>query len=298
MHIFIAGGTGFIGTELTQHLLMQGHLVTLHTRFPERVTAKVNVVKGFDELNDDTKFDAVINLTGEPIANKRWSEQQKQLIHNSRIDTTNALIALFCRLKHRPSVFISGSAIGYYGISQGDSPVYEGSAGDTSFSSELCHHWESCAAQAEALGIRTCFMRTGIVLGKNGGALAKMLPPFKAGLGGKMGSGQHWMPWIHLIDVVRLITFCIENDALNGPVNVTSPTPVSNATFTEVLGKTLKRPTFATMPAFVVRLLFGQMGIELLLSGKQVIPQKALSHGFSFSYSRLDDALRHILSPH
>ena len=221
--------------------------------------------------------------------------QQKNLIYSSRIVATETLITYIKNSKNKPKLLISGSAIGYYGVNETDDIIDENSGYDNSFSSNLCQKWEASALKAEPLGIRTCLLRTGIVLGKNGGALSKMLPPFKMGLGGKLGHGEQWMPWVHLDDLVGIIIYCINNDNLKGPVNGTSPNPVINQVFTKTLGLALKRPTIFPMPKVVIKLLMGQMGEELLLVGKKILPQKVLDAGYDFKYKTLDDALKNIV---
>ncbi len=291
----MTGGTGFIGRSLCERLLRDGHSLVLLTRTPNKINAPVKAVDKLSFLGSEIVFDIVINLAGEPIADKRWSIAQQERIIQSRLQTTEDLISYFKLTTHLPKLLISGSAIGYYGIKQSDLPVDETVHGDESFSSQLCQQWESIAMQAEQLGVRTCLLRTGIVLGKNGGALSKMLPAFQLGIGGKIGSGKQWMPWIHLDDLIGIILFCIEQESLTGPINGTAPMPATNKQFSQILGKVLKRPTVFSIPAFVVKILMGQMGEELLLAGKRVLPVKALNAGYQFKYRKLKDALLSIL---
>ena len=298
MNVLITGGTGFIGKVLCKRLLVEGHSLFILTRRPETVTGQGKAISQLSELpesGDASRIDAVINLAGEPIANKRWSAKQKELIISSRLDTTRMLIDYFKEVTHSPSVFISGSAIGYYGTGVSNEELNEGAAGDDSFSSKLCQQWESKALEAQDLGIRTCLLRTGIVLGKDGGALSKMLLPFKLGLGGRIGCGDQWMPWIHVDDLVSIILHCIDNESLSGPVNGTAPSPVTNGAFSRELARALRRPALFPLPAFVVRLLMGEMGEELLLSGKKIVPEKLLHSGFNFHYDSLQAALRNIV---
>ncbi len=294
MNFLITGGTGFIGSALCSRLLEDKHDIVILSRHPDAIKAPVTAISNLDQLKSDTAFDVVINLAGEPIANKRWSDQQKQRISRSRLDTTQKLISYFKTIEHKPKLFISGSAIGYYGTSETNDIVDETEHGDDSFSSQLCQQWEATALQAQTLGIRTCLLRTGIVLGKGGGALSKMLPPFKVGLGGKIGRGKQWMSWIHLDDLVGIILYCIDHDGLKNAINGTSPNPVTNQVFTKTLGKVLKRPTILPMPTLVVKLLMGQMGEELLLAGKKVLPIKVLDAGYKFQYKELEGALKNI----
>ncbi|MGK0441769.1 MAG: hypothetical protein ACJA0N_001570 [Pseudohongiellaceae bacterium] len=298
MNILISGGTGFIGTALCSHLTKKDHNVVVITRYPELLGSKMKGVNKSIKIPAEQDFDVVINLAGEPIANKRWSKSQKRKILESRLDITEQLIAYFREATNKPALFISGSAIGYYGIGETNEAIDEDCMGDDSFSSSLCTQWEESAMQAESLGIRTCILRTGIVLGKNGGALAKMLPPFKLGLGGKIGTGKQWMPWIHLNDVIGIIGHCINDKTLKGPINCTAPYPVTNTVFTEVLGQLLKRPTVCQMPVIVIKLLMGQMGKELLLAGKKVVPFKVQRAGYQFQYEAIESALSDILTTH
>jgi len=294
MNILITGGTGFIGSALCSRLLdAQHHLVVL-SRHPEKIKSPVQGIGSLDNLTDDIVFDAVINLAGEPIVDKRWSDRQKQRILSSRLDTTKALIAYFARIDRKPDVFISGSAIGYYGTGKTNEPIDETGSGDDSFSSQICRQWEAIALQAQPLGIRTCLLRTGIVLG-NGGALSKMLGPFKLGAGGRMGQGTQWMSWIHINDLIGIILHCMEHDGFQGPVNGTSPHPVTNQQFTKALGKVLNRPTFFSMPAVAIKFAMGQMGEELLLTGKRILPKKIQDAGYTFLYENLKEALADVI---
>jgi len=295
MNLFITGGTGFIGSALCSHLLKDNHNITILSRHPETVNPPINVIAEITQLTANVIFDVVINLAGEPIANKRWSSKQKQRILSSRIDTTQQLVAFLSKVKQKPKLLINGSAIGYYGISNTNKFIDEKSPGDGSFSSQLCQQWEEIALQAEVIGIRTCLLRTGIVLGKGGGALSKMLLPFKMGLGGKIGNGKQWMSWIHLDDLVGIILFCMAHKNLTGAINGTSPNPVTNQLFTKTLGTVLNRPIIFPMPGIMVKLLMGQMGEELLLSGKRIMPVKVSAAGYNFQYKTLKGALKNLL---
>jgi len=294
MKILVSGGTGFIGRALCQHL-QKSHDIVIKTRQPSLVEPHLRAISDMHEIKPEEAFDVVINLAGEPIANKRWSTLQKKKILESRVNTTEELIAYFKNTEHKPKLFISGSAIGYYGIENSEQSVHEDDHGDNSFSSTLCEKWEKAARQAEALGIRTCLLRTGIVLGNNGGALQKMLFPFKLGLGGHIGAGTQWQPWIHMADMVGIIEHCIINPDISGAINCTAPNPVTNKTFSQTLGTVLKRPTLFNMPAALIKVLMGQMGEELLLSGKKVLPDKAIKSGYVFQFSHFESALVEVL---
>ncbi len=288
----------FIGQQLVPTLLSAGHTITVFTRNPKKTSAifqqQVTTIDNLEGLSADDHFDAVINLAGEGIGDRRWTDSVKQQLRDSRLLTTASLIEYFKRANQKPAVFISGSAIGVYGL-HGDEKLDEQASGDDSFSSKLCRDWEAQAAEAEALGIRCCYLRTGVVLGKNGGALSKMLPPFKMALGGPMGSGQQWMSWVHMDDLVNAIVYALETPSINGPINGTAPNPVTNKAFSKALGVALNRPAIIPMPAFVLKLMMGEMAEELLLSGQRVVPAKLTQSGFEFKYPQLDDALRDII---
>ncbi len=296
MRVLITGGTGFIGIKLCRYLMDRGDELVVLTRNPSKVMEGVVAIKAINELASHEYFDAVINLAGEPIADKKWSVAQQQTIRNSRINTTKELVGFMSRALDRPKVFISGSAIGFYGDGIDDTGLTEDDkVDDYSFSRKLCVEWEREARKANSLDIRTCLLRIGIVLGAGGGALAKMLPPFKLGLGGKIGTGQQWMSWVHIDDLVGLIAFCLDHEALKGAVNGTAPNPVTNAQFSQSLGRVLGRPVWFKVPAFAIKWQMGQMGDELLLGGKKILPQKALQAGFCFQYDDVDSALRAVL---
>jgi len=296
MNILITGGTGFIGSALCKKLLInKNNKLTLLSRNPGEIKIPAKAISSLSQLEKDASFDVIINLAGEPIADKRWTENQKRKIITSRTDTTDKIIEFIKTAKKKPVLLINGSAIGFYGINKTNMDIDENGKGDNSFSSDLCKQWEAAAVQANSFGVRTCLLRTGIVLGKNGGALNKMLPPFKMGLGGKIGSGQQWMPWIHLDDLVGIILHCIEHNDLNGAINATAPNPSTNQNFTKTLGKILNRPTIFSIPEIIIKLLMGQMGVELLLSGKKILPIKISDKGYQFQYPKLENALQNIL---
>ena len=295
MNILITGGTGFIGQTLCPYLEKLGHSIYVLTRNIKNAKKKlpptINLV---DKLSEQLlfKMDAVINLAGAPIG-KRWTTDYKQEIIASRLNITEKLIHLLDTMDKKPLVFISGSAIGYYGP-QSDVPLTEDATSVASFSHELCSTWENAAQKAALMGMRTCLIRTGLILGKSGGVLTPIRRQFMFGLGGQIGSGTQWMSWCHIEDYIRIIALCLSDQRVQGPINATSPHPVTNHEFSQTLAKALHRPCWFNMPSFVVKLLFGQMGYELLLSGQRVIPKKLLGLGFSFQYPRLMDALMQI----
>lgn len=293
MHILISGGTGFIGKMLCSSFKAKGDSLCVLTRnvrtAKKRLPLKdVRYIQDLNEIQANENFDVVINLAGAPTG-KRWTSSYKNQILHSRVDLTQKFIDLFARLNQKPKVFISGSAIGYYGP-QGDNELSEDASFKPSFSHDLCAAWESQALKATD-GIRVCLLRTGVVLDSHGGALAQMQTPFLLGLGGPFGDGKQWMSWIHMVDMVRLVHFCIEHNEITGPVNATSPLPVTNQNFVKTYAKVLKRPCFLSTPAWALRLLYGQMANELLLTGQRVIPQKVTQAGFSFIYPSLEIAL-------
>ena len=294
--ILVTGGSGFIGRNLCKRLTGSAEKIIVLSRNPVNAAKvlpqSVEIISDLVQLNQSV--DILVNLAGEPIADKRWSEKRKATITQSRIQTTQALYQYFKQADKPPSVVISGSAIGYYGGGTANNqPVTEEGAVEPNYSSKLCADWENTAQQFGQLGARVCLLRTGIVLGEQG-ALSKLLPTFKLGLGGPIASGKQWMPWIHIDDMVEIIAYAIQND-LSGPINCTAPNPVTNREFAKTLGKALRRPAIAPMPAAIVKLLFGQMGDELMIQGQSVIPQKLQQKGFNFKYTSLYSALNTIV---
>lgn len=299
-HILITGGTGFIGKPLCQALINQGHKVTVLTRDMKNAAGlfkgRVTLLESLDLIHEQDVIDVIINLAGEPIS-QRWTTKSQIKMRDSRIKITEEIITLIARLIHKPSVFISGSAIGIYGTDEVKSFSEETPASDDptgAYPRKVCEEWEAAAKKAEKFSVRTCLLRTGIVLEMDGGALAQMLFPFDFGLGGPMGSGKQWFSWIHRDDMLRLIVHIINNKNISGPINATAPEPVTNKIFSNALGKAMSRPTIIPLPAFQVKLLFGQMGEALLLAGQKVLPTKALESGFTFNFSTITPALQKI----
>lgn len=292
MRVLVTGGSGFIGQALTRALTQRGDQVVILSRQPGKVPAMTGVV-AVDRLQAISgKVDAVVNLAGAPIVDKRWSESRKQLLRASRIDLTRDLVSWMQTRDLPPAVLVSGSAIGYYGSHQ-DEVLDENAQVSAGFPHELCNAWEQAALAAESASTRVCLVRTGVVLGP-GGALTKMLPPFRLGLGGPIGDGQQWMSWIHLDDEVGAILYLLDNPSLRGPFNLTAPEPVTNEVFSQTLGKVLKRPAAFRMPAFVMRLLLGEAS-ELLLEGQRVVPVHLNSAGYAFKYRSLEPALKAVI---
>ncbi|MEQ1963551.1 TIGR01777 family oxidoreductase [Xenorhabdus khoisanae] len=297
MRILLTGGTGLIGHHLTCRLLSLTHSITILSRSPQKVYSlfsdRVECWTTLDDQNDLNDFDAVINLAGEPIVNKRWTPKQKIILCQSRWQLTERLSKLINASESPPSVFISGSAIGYYG-NQGQSVVTENDPPHDEFTHRLCERWEQLALQAKSEKTRVCLLRTGIVLAKKGGALQKMLPMFRLGLGGTIGNGKQYMPWIHIDDMVNGIYYLLVSPELSGPFNMTSPYPIHNEQFSAILAKVLHRPSLVRIPAFVLKAMMGEAA-ELVLGGQQAIPRNLEEAGFGFRYFRLEEALQDIL---
>lgn len=295
--MLVTGGTGFVGCRLVDALLDAGHQAIVLSRKPGSATlpSKAWAVGNLDSIPSDTRIDAIVNLAGEPIANGLWTAAKRQRIIASRLGMIEACHKLVERLVVRPQVFITASAIGWYGI-RGDEPLDEGSGGADCFSREVCVAIEQAARRVEAAGMRTVCLRIGLVLDRTGGMLGRMLMPFRLGLGGPFGNGQHWMSWIHRDDLIRLIAHCIVDPAISGAVNGTAPEPVRNRDFTRALGKALNRPAIIPVPALPLKLALGQFAQELLLGGQRVLPVKAQQSGFAFHYPQLDGALAAILA--
>jgi|TARA_B110000908_G_scaffold168004_1_gene222030 uncharacterized protein (TIGR01777 family) len=291
--VLVTGATGFIGYHFCMAAVKKGYKVVALSRNAmaarERLPG-VKVIARLGELPDKQSISYVLNLAGESLVSGRWNKTLKQKFINSRVDTTNELFEYFKAKRSYPDVVVSGSAVGYYGSSD-DSILDETSEYREGYSHHLCSMWENAASQFQLLGSRVCYLRTGIVLGRGEGALARMVPPFKFGLGGEIGSGKQWMPWIHIADQVALIFHCMEQENISGGVNACSPNPVTNAYFTRALGEILSRPTLFSMPSIIARVIFGEMAQELLLSGQRAIPKKALETGFKFNYSSIKSAL-------
>lgn len=295
MKIAIAGGTGFIGEPLARRLA-EKHQVLILTRNP----GKVRVGRAVEWQPGETGWhsqvadaDGFVNLAGENIGEGRWTEERKRALRASRIDATGALVAAMRKNPRPGRVLVSASAIGYYGA-RGDEPLHEEAAPGSDFLATLTREWESAAREAEALA-RVVILRFGIVLAADGGALQKMLLPFRMFAGGPLGSGRQWMSWVDRDDVVRMIEWALERDTVRGTYNATAPSPVRNREFTRELGRALHRPAILPAPAFALRALLGEMADPLLLTGQRVLPDRARSEGFEFRYPDLPSSLRHAL---
>ncbi len=285
MIVGLTGSHGFLGTALTQHLEASGHTVVPLARRP-------GPSWDLAPLEDGGNVTAVIHLAGEGIASHRWRPSHKTAVMQSRADGTRWLASALAALAHPPSTLISASAVGFYG-DRGDEILTEDSSSGTGFLAEVCRRWEESTAPAAAAGIRVVTIRTGIVLSSGGGALPRQLPLFKLGMGGRLGRGTQYMSWIAREDHVAAVAHCLLNDAVQGPVNVVGPEPVTNAAFTRALGRAVRRPAFFAVPAPVLRLVLGaEFASELLLASQRVLPAALQASGFQFRHPALDDALR------
>jgi uncharacterized protein len=296
MKILIGGSHGLVGTALIKSLAADGHEIFRLVRHapasktevewsPDRYSIALARIEGFD---------AVINLAGESIAEGRWTDDKKRRIRESRVKGTKLLGDALANLTVPPKTFICASAIGYYG-NRGDELLNETSSAGDDFLAKVCADWEEATALATEKGIRVVNARFGIILDTEGGALKKMLPPFRLGLGGRLGNGKQWMSWIALDDVVGALKLALTDDSLRGPVNFVAPNPVTNAEFTRTLGSALSRPTIFPVPAFAIKLLFGEMGEALLLGSLRVAPERLVAVGYEFTYPQLEPALAHLL---
>ena len=296
MKILITGGTGLIGRHLIPRLLTLGHTVCVVTRSPEKarqvLDARVELWPGLQNISSLDGIDAVINLAGEAIADKRWTDAQKQKLCDSRWTITQRISELILASTTPPAVLISGSATGYYG-DLGEVVVTEEEPPHNEFTHKLCARWEHIASSAESDRTRVCLLRTGVVLAAQGGILAKMLPPFKLGLGGPIGNGRQYLAWIHIDDMVNGILWLLDND-LSGPFNMVSPYPVRNERFAHALGHALDRPAILRVPATVIRMLMGESSV-LVLGGQRALPKRIEAAGFVFRWYDLDEALGNIL---
>jgi uncharacterized protein (TIGR01777 family) len=301
MNVFITGGTGFLGRSLMLRLRRDGHSVTALTR---------SIVKGRSLLGMEAdlleasasdealvaaleRADAVVNLAGEPILGGRWNEDKMRRLRRSRVDLTSSLVDAMAKTSSPPKVFISGSAVGLYG-NRGDEVLTEASMPGTGFLADLCRDWEAAALKAELLGTRVVLLRTGVVLGRGGGALDQMLPPFQFGVGGPLGPGTQFVPWIHLDDIIEMIAVAIGDETYVGPINGSAPNPVTFRDFASALGQSLGRPAFLPVPKFALKLLFGQAS-SVLLDSQRVVPERALAQGFEFRFPDLKSALSDLL---
>lgn len=301
MKILITGATGLVGSHLAQELSRAGHAVVAVTRNAEKArhlgTEIVEWKNPETEIFPVTELqgvDVIVHLAGEHIAATRWTEEQKKRIRNSRILSTRNLVAAIAAADAKPKAFICASAIGFYG-DRGDEQLTEEAPAGKGFLAEVCKEWEDEASQVKALGVRAVQVRIGIVLAKESGALKEMLPIFKFGLGGSLGSGEQWFPWAHINDIVGIFQHAIFTESIQGAINATAPVSVTNAEFTHVLAKVLHRPAFFFVPGFALRIGLGEMS-DMLLSSYRVIPKVAMETGYQFEFTKLKDALKNLLA--
>jgi len=298
MRITLTGATGFIGSRLVYRWLEAGHQLHVLGRKPGKLPAAVHFWEWAEPAQTSPPLeslegsDAVINLAGEPVA-QRWDSAVKQRIRSSRVQGTSRLVDALRDLRRPPPILVSASAVGYYG-SRGDEVLTEASAPGQGFLPDVCKEWEQQAQQAVALGLRVVCFRIGIVLGTESGALPQMLLPFRLGVGGRLGSGKQWMPWIHVDDIVGLMDFAVKTATMHGPLNACSPNPVTNADFSKELGRVLHRPALLPVPEFSIRLLFGEMA-QVVLASDRALPKVALGAGYEFHYPELPAALTNLL---
>lgn len=303
MKIILAGATGFIGQRLIKKLREANHSLVLLSRNSSEARRHYGSTLQVELWDAKTQgawahhldgADAIINLTGESIAGKRWTQTQKQKILASRVDATNVIVEALGKANKKPQVLVNASAVGYYGdVPEGN--VTEDYPQGKDFLAETCGRWEQAALQAEQFGIRVACIRTGIVLDKNGGALKKLLLPFRLFAGGPLGTGKQWFPWIHIEDEIGAIIFALENQKLSGAVNLAAPESVTMRQFCSALGKAMHRPSWAPVPGFVLKITLGEMAGPLLLSGQRVVPKKLSEAGYTFRFAELDAALRNVL---
>ncbi|HEU0189281.1 MAG TPA: TIGR01777 family oxidoreductase [Gallionella sp.] len=303
MHILITGGTGLIGKQLCKALLAEGHELTVFSRKPSSVPAKcgagVHAIASLDEWHPEKTFDAVINLAGEPIVDAPWTKARKQVLWDSRITLTQELVRHIAAAGRKPAVLLSGSAVGYYG-NRGDKEMYEAADAGKDFPARLCKAWEEAARGAEQVGVRVCLLRTGLILSNKGGLLGRMVPPFKLGMGARLGGGKQWMSWVHIDDYVAMVLKLLhdgfargDNASLaraSGPYNMTAPQPVTNAEFTAALAKALHRPSLFTAPALLLKMAMGERAC-MVLEGQKVLPGKMTAAGYRYKFPNLADAL-------
>jgi len=298
MHIAVTGCSGLVGSALVPSLTTRGHRVTrLVRKSPSGGDILWDPAAGVKDLSRLEGVDAIIHLAGENIAAGRWTSQRKDEIRRSRVEGTRRLCESLAKLSRRPTVLVSASAIGFYG-DRGNEILTEGSAPGKDFLAQVCQEWEAVTEPASRAGIRVVHLRFGMILSPVGGALRKMLLPFKLGAGGRMGSGEQYVSWIPIDDAVGAIHHALCAESLQGPVNVVSPNPVTNAEFARLLARVLSRPAFIPVPAFAARLLFGELADALLLASQRVTPARLSESGYRFRFPDLEAALRHVLGRH
>ncbi|WP_257296946.1 TIGR01777 family oxidoreductase [Endozoicomonas sp. YOMI1] len=300
MQYLITGGTGFIGRRLVHRLLNEGHQVIVLSRQPAKevrlqLSTRVKPVSSLSAVNPSSYFDAVINLAGEGILDKRWSQARKKILLDSRIGVTSELVDLIERMENKPGCFISASAIGYYGFSRPGEELDESAEVGSDFAATLCDRWEQVARRVETLGVRTCIVRIGVVLHPTGGALQKMLPVFRLGLGGPIGNGRQIMSWIHMDDMLNALLYLVNHPETKGVFNAVSPEILTNKAFAKELGRAVRRPAVFTTPESVLAIMLGESA-QLLTEGQAVTPRRLQEAGFTFAYPNARKALASLLA--
>jgi uncharacterized protein len=300
MKIVIAGGTGFVGKALTKHFLTQKHYVYILTRNADKAARdpKLKYVEWMQESSQPEEHvegaDVFINLAGVSLNSGRWTDERKKAIVESRLSSTQEILRIMAALPEKPSLYVNASAVGYYGTSTKETFTEASPSIGTDFLAETVKKWENEALKAMELNIRTVLTRFGVILGKDGGALPSTALPYKLFAGGTVGSGEQWMSWVHLEDVVKIIDYCIHTEQIEGGVNVTAPNPVQMKEFGKTIGKVLNRPHWMPVPSFGLQLLMGEMSM-IILKGQRVLPEKLIQQNYIFTYTVLEDALRDLL---
>ncbi len=299
--ILITGATGLIGKKITNKLISRGDEVIVVSRSSRKAykyfSNRIEIIK-WTNIDLPSKLEglhSVVHLAGESVLSKRWNNEFKETLYESRIDTTDLLVEAIGETKEKPKSFICASAIGYYDNTDFNSEFTEDSQPGTGFMPGLVKGWEKSATQVEEFDVRRVSIRIGVVLDKNEGALAKMLPPFKLYIGGKIGSGKQWVPWIHIDDLINLFIYAIDNENVNGPINGVSPGIVNMSELADVIGKTINRPTFFPVPSFAIKAILGEAS-EVVLNGAKIKPQKTLGLGFEFNHTNIKGALENLLN--
>jgi uncharacterized protein len=298
LRVLITGGSGFVGRALCQRLVSRGHALTVLSRSPAKAVRhlpeQVRLVSSLEEIGDDEIFDGVINLAGEGIADRRWSEARKKVLLESRVGVTEALKQLIERLRHKPGVLVNGSAVGFYGDAGSVELTETSPAVRRDFTYLLCEAWEKSARDIGRLGVRVCILRIGVVLGR-GGMLGRLLPAYRLGIGARLGTGNQWLSWIHIEDLVGVLVDCLETPAVEGIYNAVAPQPVSYGRFHEAMAKACRRPALFVAPSLPLKLVLGEMSV-LLLGGQRVLPARLTVEGFQFAFPTLEQALADLCS--
>lgn len=296
MKILITGGSGFIGQHLCRRLAAHGHELIVLSRRPRRVAKllpeETRIVSSLDDIADDEPIDGIINLAGESLFSGRWTERRKKVLFDSRIGVTQGLVGLVSRLQRKPAVMVSGSAVGFYGDAGNAELTEDSAARKRDFGYLLCDAWEQSARPVSRQGIRLCLVRTGIVLGRDGGMLGKLLPVYRLGFGAMLGDGSQWLSWIHIDDMVAILVRAVETPGIDGVFNATAPAPVTQREFHRSLANAVKRPAFLRVPSVALRAGLGEQS-EILLGGQRVYPRRLEQQGFVFRFPDLTSALAH-----